>query len=81
MIRKIFTKAFAMTALVAGLVLLPSAKADAAFQAYICSVQGCGSGTVVTAVDNLAPDADPLAGAITLVGGSVGGMKRLIEIT
>ena len=79
MIRKIFTKAFAMTALVAGLVLLPSAKADAAFQAYICSVQGCGSGTVVTAVDNLALDADPLAGAITLVGGSVGGMNVTVN--
>ena len=44
MIRSILTKAFAVTALAAGLVLLPSAKAEASFAAYICSTQACGGG-------------------------------------
>ncbi|HVG54710.1 MAG TPA: PEP-CTERM sorting domain-containing protein [Vicinamibacterales bacterium] len=79
MIRSILTKAFTLTALVAGLVLLPSAKAEAAFTAYICSVQNCSGGTVKFADDNSAADADPTPGAITLVGGSVGGMNVTVN--
>lgn len=74
MIRSILTKAFAVTALAAGLVLLPSAKAEASFAAFICSTQACGGGIDAMAIDNVANDADPTTGAITLVGGSVGGM-------
>lgn len=38
-----------MAALVAGLVLLPSSKAEATFAAYICDVQHCRSGTIISA--------------------------------
>jgi len=79
MIRSILTKAFTLTALVAGLVLLPSAKAEAAFAAYICSAQACAGGTNISTADNGALDADSAAGAITLVGGSVGGMNVTVN--
>lgn len=75
MIRNILTKGIAMAALVAGFVLLPSARADASFAAYICSTQNCSGGTVITATDNGPGDLmSGTNGVILLSGGSVNGM-------
>ena len=83
MIRNVCTKAFAMAALVAVFLLLPSAKAEATFAAYICDTQSC-SGTsginFVSATDNGTGDLlSSATGAILLSGVNIGGMAVTVN--
>jgi hypothetical protein len=85
MIRGILTKTVVLTALVVGFTLLPSAKAEATFSAWICENQGCAGGTVIAVADNNTGsigggvDASGTAGSIVLVGASVGGMSVILN--
>jgi len=84
MFRGILTKTFVLAVLVAGFTLLPSAKAEATFAAYICDNQAC-SGTVVAVADQNTGslgggvDASGTAGSIVLVGASIGGMSVILN--
>ena len=81
MIRGTLTKTFVLAALVAGFTLLPTAKAEATFRAWICDSQFCSAGINATTTDNGADDDDPITGSIVLVGGSVGGLTTSINVS
>ena len=82
MIRGILTKTFVLAALVAAFTLVPSAKAEATFMAFICQNQFCAGGTVVSAIDEGAGDAAPgIPGLIGMFAVGVGGLTTTSNIS
>ena len=78
---RFFTKSIALVALVGAFTLVPAAKSEAAFDAWICNDYSCLGGDDLSVTDNGAGDLNPLVGIISIQDNTgIGGMLTSFDI-
>lgn len=76
---RFFTKSIALIAMVGAFTLVPAAKSEAALQLFLCDVQFCAGGTVITVNDDGAGDLQNATEGVILWSGTFGGFTLSID--